>query len=90
MPHSKQAKKRLRQNVKMRAHNRSIKSAMKTHIKKVLQAVEAGDLDAAKERLPLAMKKIDKAAKRSVIHKNQAARKISRLSRKVNNITDAG
>lgn len=83
MPHSKQAKKRLRQSVKKRDENQSIKSAMKTHVKKVLQAVEKGDADAAKERLPLAVKKIDKASKRNVIHKNQASRKVARLSRKV-------
>jgi small subunit ribosomal protein S20 len=56
---------------------------MKTHIKRVLKAVEAGDAAAAHAELPKAMKKIDKAAKRNVIHGNQASRRIARLSRKV-------
>ena len=56
---------------------------MKTHIKRVIKAVEANDLETAKKELPIAMKKIDKVAKRNIIHKNQASRKISNLSRRV-------
>ena len=83
MPHSRQAKKRLRQSIKRNEVNRSVKSTMKTHIKKVLKAVESGDAAAAKAELPKAMKKIDKAAKKNVIHSNQASRRIARLSKKV-------
>ena len=86
MPHSNQAKKRLRQNEKRRQNNRTVRSAMKTHIKRVLQAVENGDAAAAKMELPVAMKKIDKAAKKKIIHEKQASRKVSRLSKKVNSL----
>jgi len=86
MPHSKQAKKRLRQSQKQRMINRSSTSAMRTHVKKVLKAVEAGDLETATRELPLAMKKVDKAAKHKVIHKNQASRKIGKLNKKVHDL----
>lgn len=86
MPHSKQAKKRLRQSVARNSRNRSLKSAMKSHVKRFLKAVEAGDVELAQKELPEAMQKLDKAAKRNVIHKNAAARKISRLSKKLNKL----
>jgi small subunit ribosomal protein S20 len=60
---------------------------MKTHIKKVLKAVETGDQETAKKELPQAMKKIDKCVKRNVIHQNQASRKISKLSKKVSDLS---
>jgi small subunit ribosomal protein S20 len=87
MPSSKQAKKRLRQDEKKKMVNRGIKSEVRTNVKKVLQAVEDHDMEAANKALPMAMKKIDKAAKRNVLHKNQAARKISKLSKKVNSLS---
>ncbi|MBU0753718.1 MAG: 30S ribosomal protein S20 [Planctomycetes bacterium] len=87
MPHSKQAKKRLRQNEKLKMVNKSRKSSMRTMVKKVLKAVEAGDAETAAKELPQAMKKIDKAAKHNVIHKNQASRKIGRLNKKVHDLT---
>ncbi len=83
MPHSNQAKKRLKQDKKKKMLNRSIKSAMKTHIKKVQKAIDAGDSETARKELPIVMKKIDKAAKKNIIHKNTASRKISRLSKKI-------
>ena len=83
MPHSNQAKKRLRQSEKQKMINRSRKSTMRTFIKKVQSAVDAGDLEAAQKELPVAMKKIDKAAKTNVIHKNQASRRIGKLNKKV-------
>ena len=83
MPHTKSAKKRLRQNEKRRLANKAKKSVMKTYIKKVLNAVKENNLEDAKKFLPIAMKKIDKAAKTNVIHKNNAARKKSRISKAV-------
>jgi len=58
-------------------------STMKTYIKKVINAVEEGDAEKANAELPIAMKKIDKVAKKNIIHKNQASRKISYICRKV-------
>ncbi len=83
MPNIKSAMKRLKQDKVKTMRNRSLKSAMKTHMKKVLKAVELGDKETALKELPVAMKKIDKAAKRNVIHRNNAARKISRLASSV-------
>ncbi len=90
MPHSNQAKKRLRQDKAKSEKNRSLKSSMKTYVKKVLKAVEDKDSAEAKEALRHTMKRIDKAAKKNVIHKKQASRKISRLSKKVAGLDKAG
>lgn len=84
MPHSKQAKKRLRQSFVRRARNQTVKSAYRTYIKRFTTALEQGDVEAARKELPLTMKQIDKAAKKGVIHWNQAARKISRLHARLN------
>lgn len=78
MPNTKQAKKRMRQDEERRLHNKSIKSAMRTAVKKVLRAETPEEAAAA---LPTAMKKIDKAAKKHIIHANTAARAKSRVSR---------
>lgn len=83
MAHSKQAKKRIRQIEKRRLHNKAMASAMRTSVKKVLAMVEEGDKDGASAVLPIACKRIDKAAKHSVIHQNNAARKKSRIMRAV-------
>ena len=79
MPNSKSAEKRLRQNTVRKAHNKSIKSAVRTSVKKVLSAVDAGDLAAAEEQFKTAAKKLDQAGSKGVIHKNAASRKKSRL-----------
>jgi small subunit ribosomal protein S20 len=81
MPNSKQAKKRIRQADKRREQNKVTRSSMRTAMKKVLQAETP---EAAREALPMAMKRVDKAAKNNVIHDNAAARYKSRLSRTVN------
>ncbi|MEY2806205.1 MAG: 30S ribosomal protein S20 [Planctomycetia bacterium] len=80
MAHSKQALKRHRQNVKANTKNRAQRSAMKSAIKKVAKAETPA---AAKDDLVAAMKKIDKAAKQRVIHKNAAARLKSRMAKKL-------
>jgi len=80
MAHSKQAEKRNRQNQKTRAANKALHTAMKSAMRKVLRA---NDVDSAKKSLPEAMKRVDKAAKGHVIHKNAAARYKSHLSRAI-------
>ncbi len=82
----KSAEKRNRQNKKRRLENTSIKSKVRTTVKKVLQAVENKDAGASKDALTGAISTIDKAAAKGVFHKNTAARKISRLTKKVNTI----
>ena len=74
--------KRNRQNEKRRLRNRTVRSEVNTRTKAALAAVEYGDED-ADETLRLAMKRIDKAAAKGVIHKNTAARHKSRLVREI-------
>ena len=80
MPNTKSAKKRLRQSLERRARNRAVKSSLKTQIKKVLTAAEAGDAVATGDEFRTAAKKLDQAAAKHVIHRNKAARLKSRLS----------
>lgn len=88
----KSAKKRLRQNIKKNLANHQIQSSMKTALKKAMEALEGGlDKDKAGVLLSSAFKRIDKAAKGHVIHKNAASRKKSRLARKfANKLLQAG
>ena len=81
MPHTKSAKKSLRQDQKRRDRNRAVKKGLKAEIKKFLAAVQAGNADAAKTEFVACAKKLDKAAARRVIHPNAAARKKSQLAR---------
>ncbi len=74
--------KRNRQNEKRRLRNRAVRSEMNTRSKAALEAAEHDD-DAAAETLRLAVKRIDKAASKGVIHKNTAARRKSRLAREI-------
>jgi len=68
------------------ARNTHIRSSMRTFVKQVREAVAAGDAEAARTALGRAVPFIDKAASKGVIHKATASRKISRLSKLVNNL----
>ena len=83
MPNTESSKKRLRQNEKKRVHNKAIKSNMRSTIRKVREAASAGDSEKAQAEFRLAVKKLDRAASRNIIHKNAAARTKSRLSKLV-------
>jgi small subunit ribosomal protein S20 len=74
------AKKAARQSVKRRAHNASLRSKLRTAIKRVQTAVKAGDKAAARNVLRDATSVIDSIADKEIIHKNKAARHKSRLS----------
>ncbi len=80
MPNTKQSKKRMVTDDLRRVRNKTVRSSMRSAVKKVLQSESA---DEAKAALPLAMKKVDKAAKHRSIHPNAAARKKSRLAAKI-------
>jgi small subunit ribosomal protein S20 len=82
----KSAKKRILVNAKKAERNKAIKSKVKTMIKKVEAAILAEDKELAKANLNIAISEIDKACSKGVIHKNTAARKVSRLTKKVNNL----
>jgi small subunit ribosomal protein S20 len=74
--------KRNRQNEAARERNKSVRSALKTAIRRFHEAVESGDADKAKTLAADAGKKLDKAASKGVIHKNQAANRKSALAKK--------
>lgn len=86
MANIKSAKKRILVTETRAARNKSIRSAVKTSIKKVEAAVAAKDKDAAQVALLAATSEISKAASKGVYHKNNAARKVSRLTKAVNGI----
>lgn len=80
MPNTKSAKKRLKQSLVRRSRNRATRSELKTHTKKVREALAAGNVDQATTEFKSAARKLDKAAAKGVIHANAAARVKSRLS----------
>ena len=84
MAHSLSAKKRVRQSAKRRLINRSRKSQIKTQIKHFEAALSGGDAKAASEQYRLIVKKLDKAAATTTMHKKTAARKKSRLAKRLN------
>lgn len=85
MPNTKSAKKELRKSVKREAANVKVKKIMKNTIKSSLKKVQTKD-KSVKEDLAKIMKDIDKAAKKGIIKKNNAARKKSRLAKKINQL----
>ena len=84
MANIKSAKKRIRVIDKKTARNRKIKNHLKTVLRDFETAIAEGNKDAAKEKLILAEKKLMQAAAKGTIHKNTAARKVSRLTKKFN------
>jgi len=80
------AQKRARQSEKKRLRNAALKSLLKTSARKVLLAVEEKNVEEARKALAGAVPVIQKIASKRVIHKKTAARKISRLARKVNTL----
>ena len=84
MANIKSAKKRILVTETRAARNKSIRSEVKTAIKKVEAAVAANDKDAAKAALTVAISTIESASSKGVYHKNNAGRKVSRLTKLVN------
>lgn len=84
MAHSLSAKKRVRQNAKRRTINRARKSQVKSQIKRLETALGAGDVETAGAEFRATAKKLDKVASTSTMHKKTAARKKSRLAKKLN------
>lgn len=80
MANSAQAKKRARQNEKRRQHNASLRSMVRTYIKKVNAAIDSGDQAVAQQAFNDAAPVIDRMADKGIIHKNKAARHKSRLN----------
>ncbi len=84
MAHTVSARKRIRQSEARRIQNKSAKSQMKTSVKKYLNAVADGDIANAEALIQESVSLIYRTADKDIIHKNQAARKVSRLVRKLN------
>jgi len=78
--------KRIQTNEKARLRNRSVKSELKTHVRKVHAAVSAGDKEAALAALQTASRKLDKAVSKGVIHANQAANRKSAIAKAVDSL----
>ncbi len=84
MANIKSAKKRILVTRRNAEKNKAERSEVKTAIKKVYAAIESGDKNAAKEELASATKTIEMAGSKGVYHKNNVARKVSRISKAVN------
>ena len=84
MANIQSAKKRARQNTKLRERNRFFKATARTYVKRARTLIEEGDLVQAEEVVALATKALDKAAQKNIIHENNAARRKSRLQLALN------
>lgn len=89
MANHKSAWKRIRQNEKRRIHNRTFRNRARTLVKKARIAIDSGENDAAVEATKKAIRDLDKAASRGTIHKRNAARRKSRLMKKLNSMQEA-
>ena len=84
MANIKSAIKRARQNVKRRQNNRYYGASSRTYVKNVRKLIEANEFEEAEAELSAAVKALDKAAQKGVIHRNNAARRKSRLMKALN------
>jgi len=83
LANSPQAKKRARQAETHRVRNAGMRSMMRTHVKKVVYAIEAGDKTAAQDAYKAAVPVLDSMARKGMVHKNKAARHKSRLNAQI-------
>ena len=89
MANTPSARKRARQSEKRRQHNASLRSMVRTSIKKVVKAIDAKDVAAAQAAYTAAVPVIDRMADKGIIHKNKAARHKSRLNAQVKALATA-
>ena len=82
----KSAEKRIRQTARRTIRNRRVKSSVKTFMRRFEESLQAGDQENARVRLVIAVRAIDQAEAKGIIHRNNAARKKSRLARQFNRI----
>ena len=83
MANTPQSKKRARQNERRQAVNKARRSRIRTHLRKVEEAITSGDKDVATAALRAAQPELMRGVTKGVLHKNTAARKVSRLSARV-------
>ena len=84
MANTKSALKRIRSSEKRRLRNRRVRTEARTYIKRAGAHIEAGEMEEAKATVAQAIRALDKAAEKGIIHRNNAARRKSRLMRKLN------
>lgn len=89
MANNKSALKRIRTSERRRLHNRPFRSAARTFVKKAELAIVAGDQDAATTAVATAVSSLDRIAQKGIVHKNNAARRKSRLVKKLNALVNA-
>ena len=87
MANSPQSKKRARQNVRRQAVNKARRSRIRTHLRKVENAITSGDKDAAREELRAMQPELMRGVTKGIYHKNTAARRLSRLASRVKAMT---
>ena len=81
--------KRNKQNEKARVRNRAVKSSLKTSVRQFREAADAGDAEKVTQTMRSALTKLDKAASKGVIHKNQAANRKSAIAKRAAQVTQA-
>ena len=86
MANTAQAKKRARQAENHRQHNASMRSMLRTYVKRVIKAIQTGDKTKAESEYQTAVPVIDRMARKGLIHANKAARHKSRLTRHIRSI----
>jgi small subunit ribosomal protein S20 len=84
LANTKSALKRMRSSEKRRLRNRRVRSETRTYIKRARAQIEAGELEEAQKSVAQAVRALDKAAEKGILHKNSAARRKSRLMQKLN------
>ena len=89
MANSKSAEKRIRTSERKRLRNRPYRSAARTFVKKAELAISSGDQQTAEVAVPLAIRTLDRVAAKGVIHRNNAARRKSRLMKKLHALSAA-
>jgi small subunit ribosomal protein S20 len=90
MPNIASAKKRLRQNIATRERNRASRSFVRNRCKKVIKAVQTGNVEEADRLFRDAVKSLDQASSKRIVHRNAAARRKSRLSAMIRKLKESG
>ena len=89
MAHIKSQITRNKQNEKARVRNKAVKSSLKTSVRQFREAADAGDAEKVTQTMRAALTKLDKAASKGVIHKNQAANRKSAIAKRAAQVTQA-
>jgi len=87
LANTRSAMKQMRSSIKKRERNRMFRTRARTHINRARRFIAEGKIEEAREQVQLAIKVLDKAAEKGIIHKNKAARYKSRLMRRLNQAT---